>query len=330
MIRYYVYNLEIGENIIADDVSFKRISNYKRNLQIIKDKHKDQLTFYAIEEASKPSKFVPSNPATSVNDMMILLSLAQSRNIFYAKAKDTKTRNEWGMPLGGKRQPSGHIVIMEDEIENYLNTALNQIREPYWIEDTGLDKAIFWWLEAVYANRPLETKFISTFVALEILANSYCSQNDKSNALAPDKFKLLKSNLLRTLQRMDDDTILPIEKELISNKISSELNRLSIKEKIRALRDAYYWDFIDDELIKDWVNIRNKYMHEGSIMALNKFKKKETLAERYLQLVYSVQIALLELTGFKNFKQKPLIITRNIREPRIRIIRDAGPFRVTT
>lgn len=329
MIRYYVYNLEIDKNFTVDNVLFERISNYKRNVRIIKDKHKDQLTFYAIEEASKPSKFFSGNSTTSVNDMMILLSLAQSRNIFYAKAKDTKTRNEWGMALGGKRQPSGHIVITEDEIENYLNTSLNQIREPNWIEYTGLDKAIFWWLESVYANRPLETKFLSAFVALEILANSYCSQKNKSNVLTLDKFKLLKNNLLKTLQKLDDN-ILPLKKELISNKISSELNRLSIKEKIRILCDAYGWDFIDDELTKDWGNIRNKYMHEGSVIALNKFKEKKPLAERYFQLVYSVQVALLELIGFKNFKQKPLIIERNIREPKITIIRDAGPFKVTT
>jgi len=184
MIRYYVYNLESTTNFTVDNVSFKRISNYKRNVQIIANKHKDQLTFYAIESASKSSKFFSGNHVTSVNDMMILLSLAQSRNIFYPKARNTETKKEWGMSLGGKRQESGYIIISEDEIESYLNTALNQIRKPDLLKEKGLDLSIFWWLEAIYANRPLETKFISGFIALEILANAHANyKNIKNNGV---------------------------------------------------------------------------------------------------------------------------------------------------
>jgi len=328
MIRYYVYNLEIGKNFTVDTVSFERISTYIRNVRIIKNKHKDQLTFYAKEEASKPSRFFSGNSATSVNDMMILLSLAQSRNIFYAKAKDTKTRNEWGMPLGGKRQPSGFTVIMEHEIESFLNTSLRQILEPSWLDKTGFNPAVFWWLESIYANRPLETKFVSSFVALEVLANAYCSEQGFLTSLPKDKFnELVKPVVTKALLQIDSEELPHGWIEPYLHKVP-ELNRLSISNKINKLADAYKWNFMEGDMIRDWVDLRNKYMHEGSTRSLETMNKA-MIGTRYFQLINSVQIALIDLLGFHDFARKQYLIDE-IKKPIRKIIRDAGPFKVTT
>lgn len=188
MIRYYICNLESSRDFSVENVTFQRLDDYQKRIQILRDKRQDQLTFYATvlnRRLSRSSKLFEGKPTTSVNDMMILLSLAQSRNIYYPKAEDiggTQTQM-WGMPLGGNRQAYGYRVFLERELEDFLNTSLNQIRKSQWLSKTGFKPAVFWWLEAIY-NRPLEIKFVSAFIALEILANAHAKSNKiKSNGV---------------------------------------------------------------------------------------------------------------------------------------------------
>ena len=94
-----------------------------------------------------------------VNNMMILLSLTQSRNIYYPKAEDivSPETKMWGM-WGGNRKALGFEAILEHEIENFLNISLKQISKSNWLNKTGFKPAVFWWLESIYEDRPLETR----------------------------------------------------------------------------------------------------------------------------------------------------------------------------
>lgn len=285
MIRYYICNLESRQDFSVDNVTFRRVDDYQKRSQTIRDKHRDQLTFYATvpdRTLSQPSMLFSGTLATSVNDMMILLSLAQSRNIYYPKAEDTgddKTKI-WGTPLGGNRQAWGYELIMEHEIESFLNTSLRQIRKYKWLSTTGFTPAVFWWLEGIYAYRPLETKFVSSFIALEVLANVHINSN----------------NL----------------------KISG------VRKKIETLANSYHWDFMDSSLIKDWNDIRRYFVHEGSTKRLQGINKNMR-ATRHFQLIYSVQIALIDLLGFSNFARRQYIISE-IKKPLRKTYKVSGPF----
>ena len=269
MIRYYVCNLENIRDFSVDDVMFKHVNDYKKNIHILREKRRDQLTFYATipdKKFAQPSMLYGGGKTTSVNDMMILLSLAQSRNIYFPKAEDISSAetNMWGMALGGNRKAWGPQVIMDPEIEKFLTISLAKIREPKWLEKTGFKPAVFWWLESIYEHRPLETKFISGFIALEILANIH------------EHSKRIKNSGVRT--------------------------------RIEALANFYGWNFMDNILIKDWTVIRDKYMHAGSTKGL-KTISNDKRATRYFQLITSVQIALIDILGFSNFARRDYVIS---------------------
>ena len=286
MIRYYICNLENGRNFSVDNVSFQQVEDYKERIKILKEEKRDQLTFYATiqdDNSLQPSMLYGGGKTTSVNDMMILLSIAQSRNIYFPKAEnisDIETEM-WGMAFGGNRKAWGTQVIMEPEIEPFLNNALARIREPEWLDKTGFNPAVFWWLESVYEGRPLETKFISAFIALEVLANSYAHSNN-----------LLNSGVRKRIENM--------------------------------AHSSYNWDFMDSSLIKDWAAIRDKYMHTGSTRSLKSMTSAER-ATRYVQLIWSVQIALIDLLGFNSFARKAYIISE-IEKPVRQTFKDSGPF----
>lgn len=286
MIRYYVCNLENRQDFSVENVTFQRVEDYAKRTQILKDDHRDQLTFYATVADRKLSQLSMLFPEgvnlTSVDDMMILLSLAQSRNIYYPKAEDIGDTGTtmWGMPLGGNRKVWGVELIMEHEIENYLITSLSQIRKSQWLDKTGFNPAVFWWFESIYEGRPLETKFVSSFIALEILANSYTRSNKLKNS--------------------------------------------GVRSRIEGLANSYNWDFMDSALIKDWNDIRRYFVHKGSTKRLQGIHKS-LRATRYFQLIHSVQIALIDLLGFNNFARRQYIISE-IKKPLRKTYKVGGPF----
>lgn len=265
MIRYNVCNLEHSNNFSIENITFTKVTDYdKRKSHLYNDDPSDQWTFNAEvidKKIIKGSKLNPGGNNNCVNDIMILLSIAQSRNIYFWKAEDISDTNTkpWGM-LGGNRKASGGQVIMEHEIENYLNISLTQIRKTEWLEETGFVPAAFWWLESIYKDRPIEIKFPSGIIALEILANYHANT------------KFIKNSCVRT--------------------------------RIEALAYDYQWSFMEILLIKDWVEIRNEFMHGGSTKRFESKNSKNERNIRYFQLVYSVQIALIDLLGFTKFHQR--------------------------
>ena len=90
MIQYYICNLEKRQDFSVDNVAFKRAEDYEECIEVLRKEKRDQLTFYAIldEKSSQSSKLYRGEETTSVDDMMILLSLAQSRNIYFPKAEN--------------------------------------------------------------------------------------------------------------------------------------------------------------------------------------------------------------------------------------------------
>ena len=253
MITYKICNFEHSKDFIVDNVFFKGVNDYDNKVSKLEER-KDQVTFQATVQSarlSRSSKFFPNKPATSVNDIMILLSLAQSRNIFYPSAVNERSRETWGMPLGGERQSTGFKLIMEHEIENFLESSLQQIRKANWLDKTGFVPAVFWWLESIYINRPLETKFVSAFVSLEVLANACYG---KSSFLSRPVFKLLRESIVKSIDELKEvnDTAVEFVKARIP-----DLNHASIREKMVNLKEVYNWNFISDLMVRDWVNIRN-------------------------------------------------------------------------
>ena len=295
MIRYDIYNLEHSSDFAIGDVSFQQVNDYKDRVEVWKKEEEnqkektDQFTFRAIISDEKPQRsmlYPEGKITTTVDDMMILLSLAQSRNVFYAKAEDTVQNSNWIMPLGGNRKAWGVQFIIEAEIESFLSVSLTQIHQYGWLEKTGFTPAVFWWLESIYEGRPLEIKFVAGFIALEILANIHAN--------------------------------------------SKRIRNSGVEERIKALSNSYGWSFMDNTLVKDWTDIRDKYMHAGRIRSLKRFSKdKALLGTRFFQLMSSMQIVLIDLLGFTNFARREYVISEIVKP--IRNIRvDGSPSPIPT
>ena len=295
MIRYDIYNLEHSSDFAIGDVSFQQVNDYKDRVEVWKKEEEnqkektDQFTFRAIISDEKPQRsmlYPEGKITTTVDDMMILLSLAQSRNVFYAKAEDTVQNSNWIMPLGGNRKAWGVQFIIEAEIESFLSVSLTQIHQYGWLEKTGFTPAVFWWLESIYEGRPLEIKFVAGFIALEILANIHANPKRIRNS--------------------------------------------GVEERIKALSNSYGWSFMDNTLVKDWTDIRDKYMHAGRIRSLKRFSKdKALLGTRFFQLMSSMQIVLIDLLGFTNFARREYVISEIVKP--IRNIRvDGSPSPIPT
>jgi hypothetical protein len=191
MKSYYVFNLENYTDFSVDNIVFKKTNDYEKKIQDLTKNQTDQPTFLAVisdNQLSNKSMFFEHSNVTSIDDIMKLLSLAQTRNIYYyTKEYTANTRNIFAKKT---KNAYGYPVIMGHEIEIFLNTSLSKIRETNWLSKTGFNPAIFWWLESLLYSH-VEMRFIALFIALELLANLFVSTMKLKNSGIRDRIKVL-------------------------------------------------------------------------------------------------------------------------------------------
>jgi hypothetical protein len=115
-----------------------------------------------------------------VDDLCLLLSLAQSRSIFcpvYEVGGNSvqKVSSKKGKIFDPK-------LIKDSNLVDYLTTATRTLRQPNWAERTGFVPAAYFWAETLN-HEPGDIGMLLAWIALEVLANAYTLQHySKSKA----------------------------------------------------------------------------------------------------------------------------------------------------
>jgi len=232
-----------------------------------------------------------------VFDICLLLSLARSRSIncpyYNIGGRNGMDYQRFSSPRG---RLSGNKLIHDNNLESYLSTAVQNLRKPRYAEKTGFIPSVYYLLER-YRHEPSDVGFMLVWIALEVLANNYASRHKISSILSRNKFKMVKQSIVNTLSQIEITELPKEPRDLITQKVSAELNRLSIRSKICNLRDAYGWDFITDKLLSDCIKVRNHIMHLGTYGNFN----REIMPHLYFRIGTSVQLALIYILGCSDY-----------------------------
>lgn len=298
MADFVISNLDAQE-FTFENISFKKLVNNDSYNILVKKRWQDEYyaTFTAVADDNLKVRPIIQDEGLKgvVNDICLLLSLAQSRCI-YCPEYTINEESSQRPPFRGSKKISDKIVG-DNQIESYLSNAVQTLRKPEWIQKTGFIPAIYYLMGGKYPELG-DVEFILTWIALETLANTHSKMSGISNHILPStKFKGVKEGVISMLTQLKKGSQLTSkQEELIKQKVP-ELNRLSIRSKVNKLRSEYGWDFITDELFNDWNKLRNHIMHTGTYAGLNQTK----LIDLSTRLRVSMQLILIDMLDCSNY-----------------------------
>lgn len=295
MADFVIGNLDTHE-FTFEIFNFKKLASNNSHYISLKKRWQDEYhaTFTAVANDNSVVAPIINNQGLIgvIDDICLLLSLAQSRIIFcpeYIMGETTTLRRHYriGKPTAGK-------WVNDDNIEPFLNSAVQILRQPRFAHRSGFIPAAYYLLIGD-SDEIGETSFMFPWIALEILANAHAK---KSNILHSNIFKnIAKPPIIETLNQLEEEAHLtPEQKELIINKLP-ELNRPSIRYEICKLRDAREWDFITDGLLGEYIKLRDGIMHLGTHGNI----KSTRMQDLAIKLRMSIYLALIDLIGCSDY-----------------------------
>jgi hypothetical protein len=296
MATFWICNLE-ANNFIFESITFERLRDDDRKRRSWADKH--NITFTAVaDDDSKVQPIVrPDGLLGVINEICLLLSLAQSRLIYcpFYEIKGVSTRRS----VSGRGKSTGDKLVRENELQPFLATAVQILRKPGWAEESGFLPSVIFLLEAK-SVRLVDVAFMLDWIALEILTNARAKKKHISmQILPPEQFEEVTKLIHGFLDdAMKQGTLQEEQKEAIKKKLS-DLNRYPIRQAVKRLRlcDAPLWDFMKDTLIDDCNSLRNGILHSGTYRGLDKRK----VVDLHLKLSRSLQLMLIHLLGCSQF-----------------------------
>lgn len=301
MATFLISNLN-KENFNFENIRFERLSDDIEDKDGIEAKSEKQfrkkhkIMFQAVADDNLHVKPIISNNGLIgvVNDICLLLSLPLSSYVYCYKHTINETTS-----LGRILHVAdaiGSLMVKQGKIEPFLNTAAKSIRQPDWAAKTRILHSISF-LRAAFCSEFEDVAFMLSWIALEILANAYASEQGLKNILPPNTFnKMVKPPINQALSEIDKANFPEEQRELIISKLP-ELNRPSIRYKIYKLRDAYEWDFMAYGLIDNCYKFRNSFMHDGTHAGFD----QRTLINLSIRFKDSIQLALIDLLGCSSY-----------------------------
>lgn len=304
---FVISNLDT-QNFTFENIRFERLTY---NSPIEKQWHEEySATFQAIADDDLNIKPIiqDKGPIGVINDICLLLSLAQSRIIFcpeYTMGETTTLMRYYriGKPTAGK-------WVNDDKIEPFLNSAAQILREPRFAHRSGFIPAAYYLLIGD-SDEIGEVSFMFPWIALEILANAHAEKKGISIVLHSNIFKnIAKPPIIEALNQLEkEERLTPEQKELIINKLP-ELNRPSIRYKICKLRNAHEWGFITDGLLGEYIKLRDGIMHLGTHGNIQSTRMQDLS----IKLRMSIYLALIDLIGCSNYISHLHHIKQQIRD----------------
>jgi hypothetical protein len=302
MATFFISNLNTVRNFNFEGIRFESLSNDIKDNDGIESKSEKQLRkkhniiFQAVVDDTLDIKPIISNNGLIgvVDDICLLLSLPLSSYVYFYKYTINGTTT-----IGRVLHVSdavGSLMVKFNKIEPFLDTAAESLRKPDWAAKTRIHDSINF-LRSAFCSEFVDVAFMLSWIALEILANAYASEQGISTILPKTEFnKSVKSVFLEALNEIDKANLCEYQKELIINKLP-ELNNSSIRYKIYKLRDACEWDFMTNQLIDDCYKFRNSFTHDGTHAGFDQRKLYNLLS----RLKDAIQLALIDLLGCSSY-----------------------------
>ncbi len=295
MATFVISNLET-QNFTFENIEFKKLT-YANQIEA-QWRADHGATFKAEADDNLESNVEPivqnNGLIGVVDDICLLLSLAQTRTIYcreyYIKGKGRLRNN---LPVF---RNTGTKLVDDKKMESFLNSAVKKLRESNFVQNSGFIPAAYYLLMGD-SDEIGEASFMLTWIALEILANAHAEKEGTSPILPDERFKTVKQDVIEVLNKLKNKGHLTSkEQNLMINKIS-ELNRPSIRNKVRKLSDDRKWEFITKGLLNEYIKVRNNIMHLGTHGEVTLVRVKDLSVKLHI----SMYLALIDLIGCSEY-----------------------------
>jgi hypothetical protein len=181
MATFVISNLDLdsaNKEFEFENIEFLRLT---KGIQI-EDQWRDEqgATFKAVADDNlNVTPIIQDNGLIGVvDDLCLLLSLAQSRIIFCCLYEiGGNSRQRVSYKKGKIFDPK---TIEDSNLKAYLLSAANTIRQPNWAKKTGFIPSAYFWAET-FNHEPGDIGFLLTWIALEILANAHTLRRYSKN-----------------------------------------------------------------------------------------------------------------------------------------------------
>ena len=208
-----------------------------------------------------------------IEDLMVLLSLAQGRSVHYQNAPWVTRDGDAIVAQGAHRQYFGRAVLRGEqaispfEIDSYLESALKYIHHPGWVVDRGFGTAAQWYLESLSVASH-ELRFVCVWHGMSALVQRYFHGHWEGTG-EEDNMSML----------------------------------------FLAFRDAHEYDFILDQHPPIWLEISKDLL--GRHPSRRVFPSRQVfIYTRKLQIV--LLLSLLDLVGYGDFARRENLL-RDVR-----------------
>jgi hypothetical protein len=261
-----IYNMEFGRNgFTHDNIEFIPYADYKERYEKIKDekifcptgKAKISLLAENCNEAIDKAKI-------SLSDYGRLLTFAQDHDVFFHHFKCYEVNNgnrdkKSGLrsAVVGVEKPYAMSKIHPEGIGEFIKTAIPLIRDKGYVEETGIDRAISWFIVANQRHlKIVPTAYPIFWIVLEMLANVHAKAAEKEFITSDDAFTIIKNKFKSLIEK---DLVLfsivcELEEVLNKGNVPKELKKkmdetegISFSTNITTKKNKDEWEIIDEE-----------------------------------------------------------------------------------
>ena len=291
-----IYNMEFGKNgFTHDNIEFIPYADYKERYEKIKNekifcptgKAKISLLAENCNEAIKKAEI-------SLSDYGRLLTFAQNHDVFFHHFKCYEVNNGNRDEKGGLRsavvgveKPYAISNIHPEGIEEFIKTAIPLIRDKEYVEETGIYRAISWFIVANQRHiKIVPTAYPIFWIVLEMLANVHAKAAKKESITSDDAFTIIKNKFKSLIEK---DLVLftidcELEEELNEGNVPKELKKkmyetegISFSKNITTKKNRDEWEIIDEEKKTTYI-VRKENEKLNIYLKLNKKIRKKLKA----------------------------------------------------
>ena len=266
-----ILNLTLYQPIKIQNVLFQSHPQMREVLDKIKKDKMPRVTSSAeitfqLPELSQDAAFQVAELRISYYNW--LWSFVQDRTVHHWGATLHQIENGERKFLATRWQPVmvnvsyGVPLIRFNQWQLFLETAIPIVSSENFTERTNFILSLHLYLDANPSHRQLtELSILKTWLALEILVNTYCKTNDSEFTLSSRQFNGLRRRLARFIT--EDSLVENDSKQYLINNLSC-VRRFSARKRIHEFLSSYDIKY-DEEEIGRAKKVRDSIVHGGRL-----------------------------------------------------------------
>ncbi|MBM2826174.1 MAG: hypothetical protein HW403_238 [Dehalococcoidia bacterium] len=275
--RYPIWNLWIARPLESCGYTFTPVDDYDNAVRTLLASPEDFQTVIATKETPEGAQDETAllwDSGRRIDDLMVLFSLAQGRNIHYREAHWKIMDGEKVVSSGvnynymGRALAQGDRAITPFEIYWFLERAIPIATQPGWAADNGFTPAVFWYLDSL-TQSVVELRYMTAWMGVQSLASRHAQKTG----------------------------------------LSASNGGADMIEALTSFRDDNQMPYISDQLIEFCIELANDFTSRASE---DRFftHRLAYIYTRKLQL--TLEMTLLEMLGAGGFARRDSVL-RDIR-----------------